>query len=577
MCGGRAQRRCYVEGYLLRGEEDAQSEQEGSNYTNTTANDISERSPPPAQPFTLLARSVTNRWKKRERPAGNTGAGSQPVNNTGAGSQSPPHVVRLVDHFLDGMLFGMDGLLAGTKEPRCYTAWASSTTTTATCVLRIPRASVFQAMSSRVADITRAVMQEAAWRLRHQYRYGAAFPIPIDILRRSSAVFQCWHVHALQELMAKAFIQVFRDGDVVCEQGVIAPVGASQLLVVLRGSLEVVDFGSLDPPNTLGPLGVLGEEELVLCGYPNRFTVKARQTTDVLTILQEHYLDVSSHNGECGEYARTAIANGIASRMIKSTNCPDALLLDPLANFLFPDALMRRAWAELAEPVFFLQGSGVMRTWDEAAYVYLFQTGTLFQQFGADGPQVPVVNLGDLLSGAVRDDDVQNIQTDMEEEDDIYNAINSPGAYFKPRRGGQPQGGVTAASPAPGAMPAAGPHVWVSLERNLIPGDTSSGGVLTGLMEFALGRPLSLSHLRATSHVVAWRWSRKKLEAMVQEFYPQVWTAIQLQETRDVVRKHFLGMSLKNLKDEAAPRSAEQRRGTTITEDGNDKGVARIG
>jgi hypothetical protein len=413
------------------------------------------------------------------------------------------------------------------------------------------------------------VMQESAWRLRHHYRYGVAFPIPLDILRRSSRVFQFWHAHALQELMAKAFIQVFRAGDVVCEQGVIAPVGASQLLLVLRGSLQSVDFGTFEPPDVLGPLCVFGEEELVLCGHPNRFTVKALQTTDVMTIVQEDYLAVSSYNGECGEYARAAVATGIASRMIKSTNCPDALLLDPLARFLFPDALIRRVWDELAEPVFFLQGAGVMRTWDEAAYMYLFQTGTLFQQFGPDGPQVPVVNLGELLSGAVRDDDVQNIQTDMEEEDDIYNAINSAGAYIKPRRqgGGQQSGGAASPPPAAaGGTIAAGPHVWVPLERNLIPGDTTCNGVVTGLMEFALGRSQSLSHIRATSHVVAWRWSRKRLEAMVQESYPQVWTAIQLQGTRDVVRRHFVGMSLKNLKDEAAPRSAEQRRGTAIVD-----------
>lgn len=508
MCGPRAHRRCFAGAYDRAG---------GASES-----------------------PVTDRWKAKERP----------------GSKSC-QATKVVAHHLDGSIFGMDGLLVGIKEPRCYTAWCTGTKPS--FVLRVRRADVFQAMSTKVADITREVIQNLAWRQRHQYRYGAAFPIPVDVLRRASATFEHWHVHALQQLMATASIHVYKKGDIVCLQGDTAPVGAAQLAFVLKGSLEQLDIGFPSAPRVLPPFSVFGEEEVVLCGYPNRSTIKSLETTDVLIILQEDYLAVSRTNGECGEFARTAITKGIASRLIKSSNCPEALLEDPLMCFLFPEPLIHRLWHELAEPVFILQGDGVLRTWDEASHMYLFQTGTLFQQYGADGPQVPVVSLGDLLHGAVRDDAVQHIQTDMEAEDDIYNAINSPGAYMKGKRAQQSQS-QSAAVPSSlgGGGSSGGLHVWVPLERNLIPGDSPTGGVVIGLVEFAHGRTYSLSHVRATSNVVAWRWSRKRLEMMLQQYHPQVWTAIQLPETRNVVRRHFLAMSLKNLKDEAAPRSAEQ-------------------
>lgn len=467
----------------------------------------------------------------------------------------------VVSYVLKGQLFGLDSVVLG-GEPRLYSAWCHTNCT----LLRLSRDAIVLAMSS-LADLSFRIMQDAVWRERHQLLYGCAWPIPQDILAVAAPAFALWHTSALQDLWPKCAIEVRRKGETLCVESTLPRVGSATLCVILRGSVRASTRASSltgAPSPILKPCTVIGEESVVLAGHIPRFTATCLETTDVLVVTQDDYLSVARQHGDCGVYARQAISRRLAEGVVKPSACPAAVLRDPVLSFLFPEALLRRLWSEpdFVEPVFILQGDSVFRTWDEARYVYLFTSGTMFQQFDSNGPQVPVVTLADMLHGAVRDDEVQHAQHDgMEEDDMLYRAIASPGAFMKNLRKEMSQ---QPPQPAKHGAAVAGVqrteqqrHVWVPLERNLIVEEDALSGIVVGAVELATHRASHLSHLRATSNVSGWRCDRHRIERHVRTEHPNLWAAMRLPEVAECVLKHFKNMTLRQLADEPAPRNAE--------------------
>lgn len=491
----------------------------------------------------------------------------------------------VVAHVAELEIFGLDSPVLQRGEPRCCTAWATTNGT----ALRFKRNDIMLAMQ-QLPDLSFQVAQRTAWGLRHQYLYGTAFPIPTDILTRASPIFRFWHHSALQDIHRVASIEVQRKGDVIVRQGDVAPVGMAKVMLILRGRVELSiaaaphchphhhhssheqgttpggGAGGSVTVAVLGPMDVIGDEELILCGAPARFTATCQTSAEFYTITQNEYLEVARVHGDCATFARDAVRQRIANRLVKPTNPPSSLLKDHVLEFLLPQPLLQHVWCELAEPVYFLQGDSICRTWDEATHMYFFVAGTMFQAYGADGPHVPVVSRGDVMHGAVSDEVIQSTVQDatfgMDEADGLYAAIQSPGALNRaassPTKGGgrHPIADLAAVHQT---------GAWVPLERNLHAGGdeegdggdvVSNGGVVLGAVEFALGVRHCLSHVRATSAVVGWRWSRRALEQLLRSQCPPIWDAIQHPKTVASVKKHFLQMTLKLLTFEAAPRSA---------------------
>lgn len=469
---------------------------------------------------------------------------------------------KLVDSFLDNHVFGWDSVLTN-GAPRVFTAVCRIN---GTRLLRIRRDDLYSCLSG-VADLTRAVLFDASWQLRHNYVYGKVFPIPIDAFCGASKVFEHWHVNALQALMPHTYLQSVARGAELTKQNHVHHAGTSSAFYLLRGTIALSQEG-VGVVQRLGPGSLFAAEDIVLSANPRRYTATVTSYyADVLVIPQDAFLAAGRDNGECGIASRKAVSKGIANRMIKPTKPPLGFCNEPLMHFIFPDHLLEELWVRYAENVFFLQGDSIFRAWDASEYVYLFISGTLFQQYTKEGPQVPITSYSDLqhtIGGSLQDDDIHQLQADAESaaqsNGDIYDALKSSGAFVR-----------TVSATSSGGSPSkrhakvtkqennGDDRQWIPLERHLIAEEDQWGSVMLGTVELALSHPTYFSHVRATSNVVGWRWSQASIKRMLQDEHPAIWTALRLPQTMHVVEKRFREMSLRKLEDEASPRAAEPR------------------
>ena len=202
------------------------------------------------------------------------------------------------------------------------------------------------------------------------------FPLSALDLHKQE-VFSGWSTAALCDVTPRFTPVFFSQGSDIF----VTRKNENCCIVIVRGEVRVTP--AVRGKFIFGPGEILGEDETIMA-RSREFTAVASRPTEAYILTRDNYIEAATDNAAFNNTSRNILAERQASRILKGSDPPLALIEDPLMSFLFDEAFITKLWAQFAKPRVVWQSSLLFAAGNPCDTIYVVVKGTFHERLGGE-------------------------------------------------------------------------------------------------------------------------------------------------------------------------------------------------